>query len=247
VLDDAQVGRLRALPFWGEAVASERTAAARVRAMAEVERDPVLREAIAMQAYEEERHAKLLDCLLRHYDIPVPPGRPDVPRDAEWGFLRMGYGELFDSFFAFGLFRFASETGLFPQPLVRIFDGVMQEEARHILFFANWTAFQRVQLPTGQRPWFLLRRAIGLSLQAIGRARTALQIRGADSPDDFTMHVPESIGEVTIRRLAQICLEENERRLAKYDPDLLRPTTVPRLVRFALGLTPGGRNGHAAS
>ena len=66
--------RLRALPFWAEAVSSERTAGARVHAMAEAEPDPVLREAIAMQAYEEGRHAELLESMLAHYEISVPDG-----------------------------------------------------------------------------------------------------------------------------------------------------------------------------
>jgi hypothetical protein len=235
-LDDASLARLRALPFWAEAVSSERTAGARVRAMADVERDPLMRDAIAMQAYEEERHAALLECLLERYGIPVPEGKGEVPRDPEWGFLRMGYGECFDSFFAFGLFRVASDTGFFPQPLVKIFDGVMQEEARHILFFTNWAAHRRVQLPAVSQPWFLVRRMLGLSVQALGRVRTALQMRETDAGDDFTMQVPESLGEVNLRTLAETCLGENARRLGCYDPRLLRPRTVPRLIGAALSV-----------
>src|SRR5262249_11958119 len=68
-VDADALARLRGLPFWGEAVGSERTAAARVRAMADVEPDPELREAIALQAYEEDRHAYLLGHLLAHYGI----------------------------------------------------------------------------------------------------------------------------------------------------------------------------------
>jgi len=75
---------------------------------------------------------------------------------------------------------------------------------------------------------------------AIGRLRTALQLRDADAGDDFTMQVPESIGEVTLRKLGQICIGENERRLSGYDPRLLRPRFVPRLVSLALRLAPSG-------
>lgn len=240
-LDAGARERLRGLPFWGEAVGSERTAAARVRAMADVERDPLLREAIAMQAYEEERHAKLLDHLLKFYDIPFPDEKAEQPRDAEWGFMRMGYGECFDSFFAFGLFKVASDTGFFPRPLTKVFDGVMQEEARHILFFSNWAAHRGVQLPVVQKPWFLVRRVAGVALQAIGRVKTALQLRDADSGDDFTMQVPDEIGDVTLKTLARTCVGENERRLAEYDPELLRPKMVPSLVGLALRFVPGGR------
>jgi len=233
------LARLRALPFWSEAVSSERTASARVAAMADVEPDPALREAIAMQGYEEARHAALLESLLAHYGIEIPDGGGDKPRDAEWGFLRMGYGECFDSFFAFGLFRIAADSGIFPAPLVERFDGVMQEEARHILFFTNWVAYRRLHLPFHRKARFLVRRGLGISVQALGRVKTALQMRDADAGDDFTMQVPDSIGEVTLRTLAQTCLAENARRLERYDARLLRPRLVPRLVRQALRLAPG--------
>jgi hypothetical protein len=234
--DDLQ--RLRALPFWAEAVSSERTASARVRAMADAEPDGTLREAIAMQAYEEARHAALLESLLGHYAIAIPGDGPQRSRDAEWGFLRMGYGECFDSFFAFGLFRLAADSGIFPAPLVERFDGVMQEEARHILFFTNWVAYRRLRLPFHKKAGFLVRRGLGVSLQALGRVRTALQLRDADAGDDFTMQVPNDIGDVTLRTMAQTCLKENARRLAGYDPRLLRPTLVPRLVGRLLRLVP---------
>jgi len=245
VLTKDDLHRLRALPFWGEAVSSERTASARVRAMADVERDPELREAIALQGYEEGRHAALLETMLAHYGIPVPDGAGERPRDAEWGFLRMGYGECFDSFFAFGLFRLAADSGIFPAPLVARFDGVMQEEARHILFFTNWVAYRRLHLPFHRKARFLVRRGLGISLQALGRVKTALQLRDADEGDDFTMQVPDTIGEVTLRTLADTCLRENDRRLAGYDARLLRPRLVPRLVRQALRLAPRAKAGAA--
>lgn len=242
VLDPAATARLRALPFWGEAIGSERTAAARVRAMAEVEPDPVLREAIALQAYEEERHARLLETLLAFYGIPAPDEQGSRPRDPEWGFVRMGYGECFDSFFAFGLFRLAQDTGFFPEPLVRIFDGVMQEEARHILFFANWVAYRTGRLPLLQKPGFVMRRGLAVALQAVGRVRTALELRGGGrDTDNFTMQVPDELAgdqAVGLERLARTCLAESRRRLAPYDPELLRPRLVPDLVGMTLRVWP---------
>src|SRR2546426_445422 len=149
-LSDGDLQRLRGLPFWAEAVSSERPARARVHAMAEGERDPLLREAIAMQAYVECRHAALLESMLAHYGIAIPGG-----------------------------------------------EGV--------------------------------------------------RARDADEGDDFTMRGPASIGEVTLRRLAETCLSESERRLAGYGPRLLRPRLVPRLVRQALRLAPRDKNGAPAA
>jgi hypothetical protein len=236
-LDASDVERLRLLPVWQDAVHSERTAAIRVRAMADVERDPLVREAIALQAYEEGRHAALVETLLAQYGIPIPDDVPEAPAPPEWGFLRMGYTECFDSFFAFGLFHMAAESGLFPGPLVQLFDGVMQEEARHIIFFSNWTAYRSIRLPWLQRPWFACRRAFALLLQTLDRARTAFTVMRTGGTDGF-LQVPESIANVTVRTLARVCLAESDRRLARYDERLLRPRTVPGLVRFLLRILP---------
>ena len=76
-----------------------------------------------------------------------------------------------------------------------------------------------MQLRLVQKPWFLVRRALGVALQALGRVRTALQLRDAEAGgDDFTMQVPDEIGDVTLQSLARTCLHENDRRLAPYDP-----------------------------
>jgi hypothetical protein len=45
------------MPFWGEALGTEQIACKRIRQMVETEPDPIMRDAIAMHAYEESRHA----------------------------------------------------------------------------------------------------------------------------------------------------------------------------------------------
>ncbi len=237
-LDEHTLARLRAMPFWDEAVKTERVAGARVRLMAEVERDPMLREVIAMQAYEETRHAGILQSLLDHIGVQMPDDLSHKQRDPEWGFLRMGYGEVFDSFFAFGLFRLAGETGFFPPELMEIFDAFMDEEARHVIFFVNWAIYRNRNL-RALKPWFGIRRALGMSIQALGRMRTGVAMaRGAGAGEDFVMQADSIDADITLHRLAAVCLEEYQRRLDKYDPRLARPRLVPRMVEYALRVMP---------
>ena len=61
---------------------------------------------------------------------------------------------------------------------------------------------------------------------------------GAGEPvpqdNNFTVTGAKSVGvDVSAAGLMDICLAENDRRLGGYDARLLRPTTMPRLVRFA--------------
>jgi hypothetical protein len=235
-LDDASRRRLASLPIWEEAVRTEAQTAAAVSAMGRAEPDPLLSRAIALQGYEEARHAELLALLTRHYAIPVPPFEPREPPDPAWAFLRIGYGECFDSFFAFGLFALARESGFFPARLVELFEPVMQEEARHIIFHVNWVAYCQARLPAARRPSHVFRRALALWLQVVTRARTASRLRGASAPDqdNFTMRAHESFGDISARLFLETCLRENERRLAPYDPRLLRPTFVPVVARTVL-------------
>ena len=53
----------------------------------------------------------------------------------------------------------------------------------------------------------------------------------------------EAFGELSARSFLELCLRENDRRLAPYDEHLLRPTLVPSSVRFALKFIPRGADG----
>jgi hypothetical protein len=233
----AELEQLRSLPFWAEAVATERMTACTIQALAPLQTDPLLHAAIALQGLEEQRHAALLQHLTSYYGIPVP-WQPALqpPADVEWAFLCTGYSECFDAFFTFALFAIARDTGFFPSALVDIFEPVMQEEARHILFFVNWEAYCQVQRPFWQRPRHLWRGAVGRGLQVWHRLQMA---RGMGGQGDFTLKGHQALSTtISPRRFLQLCMQENDRRLGPYDARLLRPRLVPSLARALAHLVP---------
>ncbi|HKD12298.1 MAG TPA: ferritin-like domain-containing protein, partial [Thermoanaerobaculia bacterium] len=189
--------------------------------------------------------------LTRHYGIEVAPYSPGPdPKNPTWTFLRTGYGECLDSFFAFGLFEIGKRSELFHRDLIALFDQIMQEEARHILFIVNWAAFLRARRPLPMRPVFDARRAWNIAAQAFDRVKGAMHLSGggngnespaAGSQDGFTMKSHTAFGDFTLRSFLELCLAENARRLGPYDPRLLRPTLVPGAVRLMLKVMPKGR------
>lgn len=231
-LEGAALARLVGLPFWGIAVETEGETSMRMQAVADATADPLIREAIALNALEERRHRELIETMIRFYGIRIDP-EPDYPYppDPEWAFVQTGYGECFDSFFSFGLFKLARESGLFPPELVEVFEPVIQEEARHILFFVNWLSYLQANRPAWRRPAFLGRRAVALAIKAWNRLKLA---RGGGNNRAMTMEGHRSMGiDISPAGFLDSCLAENGRRLSRYDPRLLRPRFVPTLVRAA--------------
>ncbi len=257
-LDAEGLRRLKAMPIWNEATRTEAATAVKVQSLGDTEKDPLLATAISLQGFEEGRHAEVLQLLTRHYGIevaPFPP--PEVPRDPTLAFLRTGYGECLDSFFAFGLFRLGERAEYFPKSFVSIFETIMQEEARHILFIVNWAAYLRAQRPALLRPGFDLWRGWNIVAQAFDRLRGALQMAGGGTKDDekkderkdgapgrdatqagFTLKAHSIFGDFSLRSFLETCLAENDRRLAPYDPRLLRPRLVPSVIRKVVKVLP---------
>ena len=166
------------------------------------------------------------------------------PRDPEWAYLVTGFSECIDSFFAFGLFELARRSGFFPPELVDTFEPVIQEEARHILLFANWLAWHRRRLPWWRRPWFEAAGRRGLGVPDLGahrhRARHGRRRRKPDN--NFTLTGSKAVSDVDISsaELMEICLAENDRRFAGYDHRLLRPTTMPAIARLVCWFAASG-------
>jgi hypothetical protein len=227
--------RLVSLPIWDIAVQTEGRARLNVASYAAVTPDPLLRKAIELNAFEEGRHKLVLSNLVAAYGVTLAP-EPEyvVQGNPEWAFMVTGYSECIDSFFAFGLFETAKRSGFFPAPLVDTFEPVIQEEARHILFFVNWAAWHRRTMPFWRRPFFELKvLAVWLFLiwERIGIAR---DMGNGVQDNNFTVTGAKSVGsDINVGELIDICLAENNRRMSFYDRRLLRPTFVPALARFA--------------
>ncbi|HUK58898.1 MAG TPA: ferritin-like domain-containing protein [Stellaceae bacterium] len=224
--------RLVSLPIWDIAVQTEGKAKIRVSTYAERIADPLLIDAVKLNGFEEGRHKDVLSNMVTAYGIKLEPEPPYVkPRDPEWAFMVTGYSECIDSFFAFGLFELAKRSGFFPPELVATFEPVMQEECRHILFFVNWAAWHRKNLPWWKKPLFDLKRAGVWAKLVHERIETARDVGGGDN---FAMTGHESMGiDVDAGGLIEVCLAENDQRMAGYDERLLRPRFVPRLARLA--------------
>lgn len=228
--------RLVGLPIWDVAVETEENAGTRMQALADATTDPLVKKALALNAFEERRHKDVLGHMMRFYGIVLKGEIKAQPvPDPLWAFLRTGYGECFDSFFAFGLFEMARRSQFFPPELVAAFEPVVQEEARHNIFFVNWVAYTRANLGWPRRLGFAAQRLAALAVQIAKRMNTAKSVDG----DNFTRKGNESLGiDLAPRSFLALCLAENDRRLAGYDSRLLRPRIMPAVARLAMRLLP---------
>src|SRR5207245_2014195 len=150
----------------------------------------------------------------------------------------------------FGLFDIGRRTEFFHKDLIALFDRIMQEEARHILFIVNWAAYLRARRPLHLRPAFDMRRTWNIAAQAFDRVKGAMQMAGGNgggekegTQDGFTLKSHKVFGDFKLRPFLELCLAENERRLSPYDSRLLRPRLVPSTVRAVLKVLPRSKPG----
>jgi hypothetical protein len=228
--------RLRSVPFWQEVLHTEKRAGAIVKAFTETIEDPVLKEAVAMQGFEEARHADLLRVMIRRYEIDAPETPLDpLPADITTAFKDFGFGECMDSYLGFGVFKIARTSEFLPESMFEIFDTLMYEETRHVVFFVNWMAWHQAQkgmASTLLTPlvtfWFYLR--------AMNRMRGVAE-RGAkvnDGKDFAATQASVFLDKFTFRGFLEDCYGENKRRMGELDPELIKPSFLPKLTSVAL-------------
>jgi hypothetical protein len=197
----------------------------------------------------KRRHKQVLSNLVEAYGIRLAP-EPEYqrPRHPEWAFLLAGFCECVDTFFAFGLFALAKRSGFFPPELADTFEPVAQEEGRHILFFVNWVAWHRRNLPPWRRAlfaakilsvWaFLIWERIGITRGIDGAGGAKAGTERQDNNFVFTGSKAIGSGDVSAAEVIDVCMSEHERRFSGYDRRLLRPGVMPRVMRFVRRFMP---------
>jgi len=235
-LDDGALGRLRAIPFWPEVLYTERRAGAIVEAYGVTITDPLVRQAIMLQGFEEARHAQLLRLMIRRYGISAEE-RPleTLNHDRYRAFADFGYGECLDAFLGFGVFQIARRAEYLPEAMFAIFETLMHEENRHIVFFVNWMAWEQGRRGRGVA-WLRSAVAAHYYLRAISRlldtVRRGQEVNGGR--DFSATQASVFIDGFSLRDLIEECCAEHERRMHAFDPDLLQPRFLPRLGAVAL-------------
>ena len=232
VIEGKQLEALKNFPFWGYARSLEQRAGRMVTAYSHTVEDPVIRHAVSVQAVEEERHGRLMEHVLERYNIQAPPLLiPDGPPTAE-EFRVFGFGECTDSFIGFGAFSIVREKKLFPQPLLDIFDNVLWEEARHVVFFINWWRYEQARAGKDH----LLNNIVTAAKYHI-RAIQGTAEGAADVPGIAEMTgaaAGEILDGVTPKAFIEHALAENRRMMGRLDPRLFKPRLIPTIGMIAL-------------
>jgi hypothetical protein len=238
-LTEAEHERLRAVPFWQEVFHTERRAGAIVAAFTPTLDDALVREAAAVQGVEETRHAALIRVMIERYQIDATEQPLEsLPANIETAFIDFGYGECLDAFLGFGAFKTARESDFLPAAMFEIFDVLMHEETRHIVFFINYMAWRERRAGRGAAPLRALTSAwfYGRALnRLLGMVR-----RGQDVGDGRNFAVTQSsmfLEGFSFRKFVEDCYRENARRMSVFDPALLQPRLLPAIAdKAAQGL-----------
>src|ERR1700743_748184 len=189
----------------------ENRAGTNVCAYAEGIADPLLNKAVQLNGFEERRHRHVLANLVEAYGIKLAPEPVyPKPKNPEWALMG---------------------TGSFPPELIQTFDPVVNEEARHILFFVNWVAWHRRNMPWWRRPYFELKVLAVWLFLIYERMGLASDVSTGQQDNNFTVNGAEALGsDINVGELVSLCVAENDRRLAPVDARLKRLPFVPLIA-----------------
>lgn len=233
-LDEISLARLRAVPIWSLALEVELGAGGMLAGFARGEPDALVRRALELQGYEEERHGRVLQYLVSLYDLPASPQVP-ASSPSRKAFVDFGYNECVDSFAGFGIFRLARETRIVPESLTSVFSQIIWEEARHIVFFVNWIAWDRARSGLGSRVQQAIPALLGYIGAVLRRVAAGSEMKARQNgPPPAPGLFDDALRELTPAKFVRACIEENDRYMRAFDRRLLRPRVIPSLAKLAL-------------
>lgn len=231
-LDEWTLARLRAVPIWANALQAETRAGVLVTRFAQTLSDPLIRKATALQGLEEKRHARVFMSMAERYGLNTD-AEPFHIKVTEREFLDFAYKECLDAFLGLGAFRLARDTHFLPDEFLSMFTWFMTEEARHVVFFTNWIAYERVRRKRGA----VVLQAVATAIGYARALRMLLRAVNSASNGSGFMGDGKAFGGITLRRYLETCLRENELQMSAFDPRLLRPRVLPAIAQFILKLS----------
>ena len=131
--------------------------------------------------------------------------------------------------------KIARRSGFLPDLLFEIFNMLMREETRRVVFFIDWMAWQQTARGYGAR-WLRAAIAAWYYSRAIGRLLGTLWcVPDANDRRDFSAtQASVLLNGSHFRGFVRQCCAEHVRRRAGFDYDLLLPRLLPTVAGVVL-------------
>jgi hypothetical protein len=234
-LDDESLRCLQSIPFWPDLLKQQQETALIVHSYAQTVRDPLMKEATALLAEEEEGLVETLSSMMGFYGLPSSNHSVAlIPSKAEIAFIDSGFEGCLDSFLGFGLFGIAQQADYLPDTLLQMFNSLLDTKARQIIFFINWWSYWNIKLKQ-RKSWSEIRgiRALWHKRSQLAKLLAALeQEEFEEVSSEVNLKAERVIGELTLAQFLNICQAEHSRRMQNFSSSLERPHLNSTLANF---------------
>jgi hypothetical protein len=227
-LDPVTLEHLQSLPIWKKGLLAEHYAAQIVAAFATTLKDPMVKTAVTLQAQEQAQLVKMIQSFFSAYSIPAPTLSPaTLPKNLEAAFIKVGYQNCLDLFWADGLREAAHKANTIPAVLDERFEQLLAQQARHSVFLVNWMAYQKIKLNKRWGEW----NAVPAILS---RSGTLVSLISAFGPKDLDERPASTrwMARYSIETFLKLCLSVHQNRMETISTDLLQPQIGVNLAKF---------------
>jgi hypothetical protein len=227
-LDPVTLEHLQSLPIWREGLLTQHYAAQIIAAFAATLKDPMVKAAVTLQAQEQTRLVKTIQSFLSAYNIPAPAlSTVAIPKNLEAAFIKVGYRNCLDLFWADGLRDAAQKANAIPAALDQRFEQLLVEQSRHTIFLVNWMAYQKAKLNKRWGEW-------NAAPALLSRSGALFSLIAAFGPKDLDERPAATrwMARYTIETFLKLCLSVHQTRMKSLSEDLLQPQISVNLAKF---------------